>query len=225
MACISGIAFALLLGATALQARDVSGQVSDASGHAVARARVEVAGTGTTVLSDRRGEFQLVGVPDESFVVRVRALDFETLEVEVAPEFTELEVEVTRLGATSASIQVVASADGLRAIIPGSVQVLDQQELVTMKPIDANEALRRVPGINVREDSGPVAMRLNVGMRGLNPNRSRKVLMLEDGLPIALAPYGEPDMYYVLDTKRQTLALYVNCEFGPCTYKRTIRAR
>ena len=39
-------------------------------------------------------------------------------------------------------------------------------------------------------------MRLNIGMRGLNPNRSRKVLMLEDGIPIALAPYGEPDMYY-----------------------------
>ncbi|MCP5114786.1 MAG: TonB-dependent receptor plug domain-containing protein, partial [bacterium] len=28
------------------------------------------------------------------------------------------------------------------------------------------------------------------------PDRSRKVLMLEDGLPIALAPYGEPEMYY-----------------------------
>ena len=36
---------------------------------------------------------------------------------------------------------------------------------------------------------------------------------------------GEPDNYFVLDAKRQTLALYVNCEFGPCTYKRTIRAR
>ena len=36
---------------------------------------------------------------------------------------------------------------------------------------------------------------------------------------------GEPDRYYVLDVKRQTLALYVNCEFGPCTYARTIRAR
>ncbi len=39
-------------------------------------------------------------------------------------------------------------------------------------------------------------MRLNVAIRGLNPDRSRSVLMLEDGIPIALAPYGEPEMYY-----------------------------
>jgi Fe(3+) dicitrate transport protein len=37
-------------------------------------------------------------------------------------------------------------------------------------------------------------MRLNVGIRGLNPDRSRQLLVLEDGLP--LAPYGEPEMYY-----------------------------
>ena len=47
-----------------------------------------------------------------------------------------------------------------------------------------------------------------------------------EGLSLAIQDRtGEPDMYYVLDAKRQTLALYVNCEFGPCTYKRTIRAR
>ena len=33
-------------------------------------------------------------------------------------------------------------------------------------------------------------------MRGLDPDRSRNVLMMEDGVPIALAPYGEPEMYY-----------------------------
>ena len=36
---------------------------------------------------------------------------------------------------------------------------------------------------------------------------------------------GPPDMYYVLDEKRQALAVYVNCESGPCTYKRSIRSQ
>jgi len=191
-----GVAFALLLVAVTVQARDISGRISDSAGRPVARAHVEVASTGTAARSNPKGEFQLVGVPEERFAVLVTALDFQPMRVEVAPDTTELEVEVTQLAATTASIEVVASAEDLRAIIPGSVQVLGRQELVSMKPIDANEALRRVPGLNLREDSGPVAMRLNVGMRGLNPNRSRKVLMLEDGIPIALAPYGEPDMYY-----------------------------
>ena len=80
--------------------------------------------------------------------------------------------------------------------IPGSVFLIQKEELAESNPMDANEVLRRVPGITLREDSGPVGMRLNIGIRGLNPDRSRKVLMMEDGIPIALAPYGEPEMYY-----------------------------
>jgi Fe(3+) dicitrate transport protein len=67
---------------------------------------------------------------------------------------------------------------------------------VRSRTFDANEVLRRVPGVTVREDSGPAGMRLNIGIRGLNPDRSRQVLVLEDGLPLSLAPYGEPEMYY-----------------------------
>jgi Fe(3+) dicitrate transport protein len=39
-------------------------------------------------------------------------------------------------------------------------------------------------------------MRANIGIRGLNPDRSSKVLVLEDGIPVALNPYGEPQLYY-----------------------------
>ncbi|MFW5967246.1 MAG: TonB-dependent receptor family protein, partial [Persicimonas sp.] len=47
-----------------------------------------------------------------------------------------------------------------------------------------------------------MGLRQNIGIRGLNPNRSRKVLMLEDGVPISLAPYGEPEMYYTPPVER-----------------------
>ncbi len=61
--------------------------------------------------------------------------------------------------------------------------------------IGANEVFRNVPGVNVRDEEGQ-GLRPNIGIRGLDPTRSRKVLMLEDGVPIALAPYGEPELYY-----------------------------
>lgn len=41
-----------------------------------------------------------------------------------------------------------------------------------------------------------MGLRANIGIRGLDPDRSRTVLVLEDGVPVALAPFGEPELYY-----------------------------
>ncbi len=157
---------------------------------------MQVVENGAKTLSNSVGVFKLSNVPVGAFTLRVRTDDFEPVEVRGAATTTELSVELTEFKRNEASIEVVATVEDLRVAIPGSLHIVSKEELIASKPIDANEVLRRVPGINLREDSGPVAMRLNIGMRGLNPNRSRKVLMLEDGIPIALAPYGEPDMYY-----------------------------
>ena len=79
--------------------------------------------------------------------------------------------------------------------IPGSAVVIPQARLASVNPASANEVFRNVPGVNVRDEEGQ-GLRPNIGLRGLDPTRSRKVLMLEDGVPIALAPYGEPELYY-----------------------------
>ena len=179
-----------------LQGRVVSGELTGPGGFPIAGATVEVIETGESTLSDSVGVYSLPEVPVGPFTLRVTATDFEPVELRGSAETTELSVEVSVLKRNAASIEVVATVEDLRAAIPGSVHIISKEDLLAAKPIDANEMLRQVPGVNLREDSGPVAMRLNIGMRGLNPNRSRKVLMLEDGLPIALAPYGEPDMYY-----------------------------
>ncbi|MCA1634220.1 MAG: TonB-dependent receptor, partial [Acidobacteria bacterium] len=39
-------------------------------------------------------------------------------------------------------------------------------------------------------------LRPNIGIRGLNPTRSTKVLLLEDGIPLTYAPYGDNASYY-----------------------------
>ncbi|MDE0626213.1 MAG: TonB-dependent receptor [Bryobacterales bacterium] len=187
---------ALSLLAGSVQARVISGSVSDPNGLPLSGATVQVVETGESTISDAQGLFSLAEAPDGDFTVRVISEDFEPVETTASAQTTALEVPVTQVKRNRASLEVVSSQEDLQTMIPGSLHMISKEELIASKPIDSNEVLRRVPGVNLREDSGPAAMRLNIGIRGLNPNRSRKVLMLEDGIPIALAPYGEPDMYY-----------------------------
>lgn len=180
----------------AAEGRSLQGAVTGSDGFPIPGALVEVVETQERTRTDGFGAYRLEWAPAEEFTLRVTADDFEPSEFQVPAQTVEFPVRLTDLKHYATSIEVVARAEDLRAQIPGSMHLILEEELEISKPLDANEVLRRSPGVTVREDSGPMAMRLNVGIRGLNPDRSRKVLMLEDGIPIALAPYGEPEMYY-----------------------------
>lgn len=79
--------------------------------------------------------------------------------------------------------------------IAGSVQVIGRKELEESRVFTFSEALRKATGVNVRDEEG-FGLRPNIGIRGLNPTRSGKVLLLEDGIPLTYAPYGDNASYY-----------------------------
>lgn len=84
--------------------------------------------------------------------------------------------------------------DRLEAV-PGSFDVVDEKELKARQPFSIREALNQVPGINiVGEDAFVLAP--NIGIRGLNPRRTSRTLLMEDGVPLFLAPYGDPSAHY-----------------------------
>lgn len=84
--------------------------------------------------------------------------------------------------------------DRLEAV-PGSFQVIDSEYLEDRRPISINEALRTVPGVNVVSD-GSMSLDTNIGIRGQNPRRSAKTMIMEDGMPLQLAPYVDPVVHY-----------------------------
>lgn len=117
-------------------------------------------------------------------------------------------------------VTIVGYKDRLLAKVPGSVSVLKFKDIQTLQPISGNDIVRRVPGINITDEEG-AGLRINIGIRGLDPDRSRSVLMLEDGIPVALNPYGEPEMYFtpVIDKVRSIEVLKGSGQvlFGPQT--------
>lgn len=92
-------------------------------------------------------------------------------------------------------VDVIGRKPELINRIPGSADIITESSLKSSKPVTGNEMFRKITGINVVDEEG-AGLRANIGMRGLDPDRSRNVLIMEDGVPIALAPYGEPEMYY-----------------------------
>ena len=60
---------------------------------------------------------------------------------------------------------------------------------------DVHQILAEVPGLYVRDEEG-FGLRPNIGLRGAQSDRSAKITLLEDGIPLAPAPYSAPAAYF-----------------------------
>ncbi|MDP2345344.1 MAG: TonB-dependent receptor [Deltaproteobacteria bacterium] len=95
---------------------------------------------------------------------------------------------------------LVARRRDLKRVV-GSAYTVDKETLERFKPDDVNRALRAVPGVYVRDEDGQ-GLRPNIGLRGASSDRSAKVVLLEDGVLFAPAPYSAPAAYYFPLTTR-----------------------
>lgn len=97
-------------------------------------------------------------------------------------------------------IRILGSNDGLRTDT-GSATFIGEQELATFEYDDINRVLAKVPGVNIRQEDG-YGLRPNIGFRGVTPERSKKIALLEDGILIAPAPYSAAAAYYFPQVNR-----------------------
>lgn len=78
---------------------------------------------------------------------------------------------------------------------PGAAHVVGAEDMERFEHDDVHKILAAVPGVYTREEDG-YGLRPNIGMRGTGSERSAKIALLEDGVPIAPAPYSAPAAYY-----------------------------
>jgi Fe(3+) dicitrate transport protein len=79
--------------------------------------------------------------------------------------------------------------------VAGSAHVISEEELERHEYTDIHQILSTVPGVYLRGEDG-FGLRPNIGMRGGNSDRSAKITLLEDGVPLVPAPYAAPAAYY-----------------------------
>ncbi len=95
-----------------------------------------------------------------------------------------------------AKLEIISKTETPYEELPGAATVIGMETLKRLNPIGTQEILEYVPGVNGFADDGVGNSRISIGIRGLNPRRSSRVLILEDGVPIQPALYVYPNMYY-----------------------------
>jgi len=198
----------VLAGAPALaQVRTASlvGQVADPSGAVIPQASITVrrtaAGFERRIAADADGTFTLPDLAPGDYEVTAASEGFAVAvqRVTLRPGETSRVPLQLRVGGLTEDVVVVAgeiagSHERLRRL-PGSVEIVERETLEKSHVMTTSEALRKVSGVHVRDEEG-FGLRPNIGIRGLNPTRANKVLLLEDGIPLTYAPYGDNASYY-----------------------------
>lgn len=176
----------------------IEGVVTDENNRPISNLNVGLLGTTRGAATDNTGKFTLKDVKPGSYLIGVTGVGFteQRREIEVqAGETLSVNFEMKSRLYEMPQVNILENREGIFENVPGSVTYINREEIETIDPVSGNEVFRRSPGVHAVEEEG-LGMRANIGIRGLDPGRSRSVLMMEDGIPIALAPYGEPEMYY-----------------------------
>jgi len=183
---------------------DVSGTVVDSMQASIAGVRVhllnKLSGLETETAADSNGAFAFRSLTAGTWTATVTAPGFgaaralwtvdgshSPFHVVLNPADILQEIKVT-------AGQIVGLPEQLERI-PGSIGIVSASTLQESRVFTTDEALRKVSGIHTRAEEG-FSLRPNIGIRGLNPTRSTRVLFLEDGLPLSYAPYGDNASYY-----------------------------
>jgi Fe(3+) dicitrate transport protein len=121
--------------------------------------------------------------------------------VAIAADAVEIK-ELTPSDVLMQEVSIIGSKFNIKNIA-GSAAYLDVQEIREHNVADVNRLLRRVPGVNLRQEDG-FGLFPNISLRGVDSARASKVTIMEDGVLTAPAPYSAPSAYYSPTTARMS---------------------
>ncbi len=136
--------------------------------------------------------------PWMSLVLSILVFSSQFLSIEARGAESSL-VESARPAETSAQSTLetihVLGASRFDLAQPTAPTRVSKKKLEALQTNNVGEALKSAPGVYIREEDGQ-GLRPNIGMRGTNPDRSKKIVLLQDGVLAGPAPYSAPAAYY-----------------------------
>ncbi|KKO62455.1 Fe(3+) dicitrate transport protein FecA precursor [Janthinobacterium sp. KBS0711] len=80
----------------------------------------------------------------------------------------------------------------------GARTVVQKDDIENSGATSLSDVMRRIPGVQISDNSGSAgsAISLNIGVRGLAGRYSPRSTVLLDGIPMSVAPYGQPQLSF-----------------------------
>ena len=176
-----------------------SGYIYSSAGQALEGANIvaiDSNGDKVGTSSAKDGYFEIALLAGDEYGIEIAFIGYDTYYKSVtitnnmSAEYITLNIRSIQLE----QLEIINSTN--RKSMVGASTAIDANTISLIKPTGTQEMLEYIPGINGFSDDGIGNSRISVGIRGLNPRRSSRVLILEDGVPIQPALYVYPNMYY-----------------------------
>ncbi len=187
----------------------VKGVVTDQNNVPVSDAEVYNRTTGKQTVTENDGSFEFIDVKEGVYVITVFSFDYEILEKQVTitsngtinfvlqPLGEELsEVVITQRREKIFGLKQLKAVEGT-AIYAGKkseVVLLDNVQ-GNLASNNARQIYAQVAGLNIYENSVG-GLQLNIGGRGLDPNRTANFNTRQNGYDISADVLGYPESYY-----------------------------
>ena len=131
--------------------------------------------------TDKNGKFGISSVPEGNYTVTISFIGYDDYQKSVLIEsgkIYKVDAVLSIEPILMAKLEIISEVDEPYQYLPGAATVMDMQTLKLVNPIGTQEMLEYVPGINGFADDGIGNSRISIGIRGLNPRRSSRVLIL-----------------------------------------------
>lgn len=177
-----------------------------------------------SVATNSEGYFRLNKVSEANTNLRILSTGYKMLDTIIKVVPGDSVYLVLKLQPTSiylSTVEILGFSSKVDPGLAGAATKISSKEIALIQPMGTQEILQKVPGLNGFSDDGMGNSRLSIGIRGLNPRRSSRVLILEDGIPIQPAIYLYPNAYYNPPAERidevEVIKGSAAIQFGPQT--------
>lgn len=206
------ITIALTLVASTVHAQySISGRVTDqATGQCLPFVDIYENSNGQLTATNDDGQYQLQYLPTGTYQLIVQSLEYntDTLTVRITDSDVILDIALTKLSSTLTAVEISArrkelfALTRLRAVEGTAIYEGKKTEVVLLDEIvgnlaanNARQIYAQVAGLNIYEGSD-AGLQLNIGGRGLDPNRTANFNTRQNGYDISADVLGYPESYY-----------------------------